>query len=232
MAMNGTVSQGAWQVKAATCELLAFSLRYPDQDMVQVLISGEWAAAVRELAEAGAWAGSGADVELDVSLDALDRLLGNSQGEGGEERVLRALRQEATRLFHGVPEPPVSPFEGVWRAREEGVEPLLFVNPHSMEVERFAKQCGVTRPQGVNEPLDHIVAELELLGYLASVAAGAAVPEGGVPAERMPGGGAAEAYGRFVDEHVNQWVPRFADQLEAQAGHPFYQVVARMLRAL
>ena len=60
----------------------------------------------------------------------------------------------------------------MWRAKAEGVQPLLFVNPHSMAVERFCKACGLGRPEGTNEPLDAVWTELELLeAYLALRAA-------------------------------------------------------------
>ncbi|MEI3231974.1 MAG: molecular chaperone TorD family protein [Gordonibacter pamelaeae] len=62
----------------------------------------------------------------------------------------------------GAPEPAVSPYEGVWRAADDGVQALLFVNPHSMEVERFMRACGLGRPEGTNEPLDHVATECEL----------------------------------------------------------------------
>ena len=71
----------------------------------------------------------------------------------------------------GAPEAACSPYEGVWRAKAEGVQPLLFVNPHSMAVERFCKACGLGRPEGTNEPLDAVWTELELLEYLALRAA-------------------------------------------------------------
>ncbi len=71
-----------------------------------------------------------------------------------------------------------SPYEGVWRAADDGVQALLFVNPHSMEVERFMRSCGLGRPEGTNEPLDHVATECELLEHLALRAAGAEPPEG------------------------------------------------------
>lgn len=46
------------------------------------------------------------------------------------------------------PEPACSPYEGVWAAESDGVQPLLFVNPCSMEVERFMRSCGLGRPRG------------------------------------------------------------------------------------
>ena len=47
-----TIDVDTWQARATMCELLAFSLRYPDQETVEALASGEWVDAARELAGA------------------------------------------------------------------------------------------------------------------------------------------------------------------------------------
>ena len=139
------------EARAAAWELAAFSFRYPTEELAEAVTSGEWIDAAREVAE------------------ALGLELPESFGAGDAESVqdMKALRVEATRLFVGSPQPAVSPYEGVWRAQEEGVQALLFVNPHSMAVERFMKSCGLARPEGTNEPLDHIATECELLEHLA-----------------------------------------------------------------
>lgn len=230
-----------WSLKASACELLAFSLRYPTADVAGALASGEWTAAAQEIA-----------ATLDVALpaDFAAELAGGvaasdgdapvCAGEGSAEAqedaqvdaLLPALRADATRLFVGWPEPVVSPFEGVWRAADDGVDPLLFVNPHSMEVERFCHACGLGRPQGTNEPLDFAPTELELLQYLASLVAGLVEPAEGAPAAAdLPGGSAAAAYEQFMTEHVSTWLPHFAEKLCEQARHPFYRAVGQLLRA-
>ncbi len=99
-----------------------------------------------------------------------------------------------------------------------------------MEVERFCKSCGLSRPQGTNEPLDHVATECELLEHLAfSVASGAEVTD---DAWELPGGSAVAAYGQFVDEHAGVWFKEFADSLATTAEHPFYRAVAMYLAAI
>ena len=154
-----------WGVRAAAWELAAFSFRYPGAELEGAVASGEWAAAAREIAGA-------------LGLALPEGLGEGLSGRSGPGDVLHALRPEATRLFVGAPEPAVSPYEGVWRAADDGVQALLFVNPHSMEVERFMRSCGLGRPEGTNEPLDHVATECELLEHLALRAAGAEPPEG------------------------------------------------------
>ncbi len=210
--MNGS------EALAAAWELAAFSFRYPTDELAEAVASGEWADAAREVAEA-------LGIELPESF-----------GANGAEDVqdLKALRVEATRLFIGSPQPLVSPYEGVRRAQEEGVQALLFVNPHSMAVERFMKSCGLTRPEGTNEPLDHLATECELLEHLALRSLGVAVDdESPLPADAdLPGGSPQAAYEAFLAEHVRVWAPGFAAAVAAETRLPFYRDAAELLKAL
>ena len=228
-----TVTADTWQARAALCELLALSFRYPDDVLVGALASGEWGEAAGEIADA-----------LDLTWPA-DAAPGAAEAVASDDpdELKHALRADATRLFVGAPEPLGSPYEGVWRAADDGVQALLFVNPHSMDVERFCRACGLGRPEGTNEPLDHIATELELLEYLALRAAvDAAGPvadedaDEGEPGEvvasaDLPGGSPAAAYDQFLEEHVRTWAPRFADKAAEEARLPFYPQAASLLKA-
>lgn len=206
-----------WQARASLCELLALSFRYPDTVLAGAVASGEWLAAAAEIC---------ATLGL-AEPDAAS--LAPYEGEG-PDKVLHRLRVEATHLFVGAPEPACSPFEGVWRAADDGVQALLFVNPHSMDVERFCKSCGLGRPEGTNEPIDHVATECELLQYLASLAAGIAEPVGKVALDEFPGGSAAAAFEQFVKEHLSSWVPKFADAVIAESREPFYKATVLLLK--
>lgn len=199
------MNEQTWHVRATTWELLALSFRYPDETLADAITSGEWSEAAAEL-----------------QMSQRDRVDVSSVD-------LHALRAEATRLFVGAPEPACSPYEGVWRAKAEGVQPLLFVNPHSMAVERFMKSCGLGRPEGTNEPLDHVATECELLEYLALRAAGFPAPEGAPAEEDLPGGSSEAAYETFLADHARTWMPQFADALASETRLPFYREAARML---
>ena len=208
-----------WQARAAAWELAALSFRYPGAELTGAVASGEWAAAAREIAGA-------------LGL-ALPEGLGEGRpGRSGPGDVLHALRPEATRLFVGAPDPACSPYEGVWRAADDGVRALLFVNPHSMGVERFMRSCGLGRPEGTNEPLDHVSTECELLEHLALRAAGAEPPEGAPADADLPGGSPEAAYGAVLEEHARAWMPRFADAVAAESRVPFYRDAAAFLGAL
>ncbi len=247
-----TVSADMWQARAAMCELLALSFRYPeDKVLAEAIASGEWGEAADEIAAALglAWSSAAAPgaAEAAALADPAD--------------IQKELRPEATRLFVGAPQAACSPYEGVWRATAEGVQPLLFVNPHSMAVERFCKACGLGRPEGTNEPLDAVWTELELLEYLAlRAAADAAEAEGiagdaaavedvvededaleefedaGEPGEvvasaDLPGGSPEAAWDEFVAEHARQWMPQFAAAVQEESRVPFYATAANLLGA-
>lgn len=247
-----TVSADLWQARAAMCELLALSFRYPeDKVLAEAIASGEWGEAADEIAGALGidWTAAAAPgaAEAAALLDPDD--------------IQKELRPEATRLFVGAPEAACSPYEGVWRAKAEGVQPLLFVNPHSMAVERFCKACGLGRPEGTNEPLDAVWTELELLEYLAlRAAADAAEAEGiagdaaavedvvededtleefedpGEPGDvvastDLPGGSPEAAWDEFVAEHARQWMPQFAAAVQEESCVPFYATAASLLAA-
>ena len=200
-----------WAARATAWELAALSFRYPGPELEGAVASGEWAEAAREIAGA----------------------LGLALPEGfGAGASAEGLRPEATRLFVGAPEPAVSPYEGVWRAADDGVQALLFVNPHSMEVERFMRACGLGRPEGTNEPLDHVATECELMEHLALRAAGAEPPEGAPAGADLPGGSPEAAYGAFLEEHARAWMPRFAEAVAAESRIPFYCDAAAFLGAL
>ena len=211
------IDEQAWAVRASACELLALSLRYPDEELVGAVASGEWAQAAREI-----WGALG--IELPENWAA-----GLDEPNACD---IHDMRVEATRLFVGVPTPECSPHEGFWRAQDEGVQPLMFVNPHTMAVERFCRACGLGQPEGTNEPLDHIATELELLQYLAAVEAGLIEPLAEGPSlDALPGGGAAAAYDEFMCDHLLTFAPRFAERLARDARTGFYRAVGQLLGA-
>lgn len=231
------VDNEMWQIRATAWELAAFSFRYPTRELAEAVASGEWLAAACEIAEA---LGLALPEGFGESVPSVESPL----ADASVESFFHELRAEATRLFVGPSEPACSPYEGVWRAKAEGVKPLLFVSTHAMEVERFVKSCGFTRPEGTNDPFDHVATECELLEALALRAAQACdgEPEGadgdgteaGEPenAEQSLRRNAAEAYGEFVEQHLKTWVADFCTACEAETRQPFYRAAAAYLRAL
>jgi len=202
-----------WVDKAMLFELLQMALGYPERAAAEALASGEYAEA---LAEAVVACGMGEELAGAVKADLAAYAGRDAEG------LWHELRVEYTRMFVGTPEMLVAPFAGIWYAQEVGVDPLLFVNKESMAVERTMKACGLVRPEGTNEPLDHIATECEFLNYLclarAGAVEGAAVPEG--------------AYEDFYGERFAWWKDRFATAVLAEAHGGLLLAGARVLAAL
>lgn len=216
---NMEVTENTWLHKATLYELLALGLRLPTKELAEVLSNGEFADALQELAELN---------ELTFEDEAaLYESLAAYQDKDADA-LFHELRIEYTHLFVGAPEPAVSPYAGVWWAREVGVEPLLFVNKESMAVERFMRSCGVGQPEGTNEPLDHIASELEFLQYLCMLRAGAALPEELPEDFALP----EQAYEEFFEKHLANWIKKLAAAIAEKARMPFYRVMGYALNSL
>ena len=213
--MTKTPDESAhWQARAAAWELLALSLRYPDTVLTQAWASGEWAAAARELAST-------------LGLTLPEDFGKETAGESNLPEVLHGLRVEHTRLFVGAPDALISPYEGDWRASDDGVAALSFVNPHTRAVLRFMRACGLTTAGAANEPADSASNECELLQYLCALAA-----QQDTVAASFPTGSAAGAYAQFIEEHAAVWLPRFAAKTQREARHPLFGATAALMQAM
>jgi TorA maturation chaperone TorD len=205
-----------WLNKAALYEILALAFLLTQRELAEALASGGYAEALGEIATANG-------LNVAATTQAFEELVSYQDHDADE--LFHKLRCEHTYLYVGAPEPAVSPYAGVWFAKEQGVEPLLFVNKESMAVERFYRACGVGQPEGTNEPLDHIGSELEFLQYLSLLRAEAAIPPEGVIVPK-------DAYEDFYREHFIGFAHKLAAATMASSRIPFYRAVARVLAAL
>lgn len=204
-----------WIAKAELFELLSMALRFTDWELTEVLVTGEYADALAE-------ACGGVGLLNDVTSEAIEQLAAY-KGRNNEE-VFRDIRCEYTRLFVGVDGPVVSPYAGVHYAEGIGVTPALFVNREAMAVERLARDCGLARPEGTNEPLDHIATELEFLEYLCLDRAGVVNSEGGV----VP----ADAYENFYEERFAPYARHIAGLVTESTGEPLFLAASAIIAAL
>lgn len=214
--LNNTANT-AWQMRATACELLSLAFSYPDERLAEAVAAGEFAEAAQEV-----FGSLGASVEP-ATIDGL-------RMQGDARHVLHELRREHTRMFIGVPDAVCDPYESVWDAKARGIKPLLFVSSKSLEVERFFKSCGLGRPEGTNEPLDHVATELEALEYLASIEAGFDVVQSDMAPADLPCGSAAAAYEEFFMAHVSAWSIDFANAAIEYSDLAFYGSAAELLR--
>lgn len=223
--MTTNISSETLQALPTAWELAAISFAYPTNDLARALLDGQWGEAAAEIAG-----------QLGLNLpDDFGSFEDDASDKYATADDLRhALSVEATKLFIGTVNPEVTPYEGIWYANEKDIQALLYVNPKAMAVERFTKACGLTRPEGTNEPLDHVATECELMEYLALRAF---VPEtlGDqelIAEDQLPGGSAHAAYQEFFAEHIASWVPAFCEAVKAKTRIPFYHDAAEYLAAL
>ncbi len=98
-------------------------------------------------------------------------------------------------------------------------EPRL-MGPTSHYAARAYAEAGLAPGQKLKDMPDHVTHELEFMYFLAFSEATTGDP---VWAERQT---------RFWHEHLGRWLPRFAEELENAAVHPFYQTLAVALSAV
>ena len=204
-----------WADRAAICELLALSFAQPTSVLGQAVSSGEWLAAVEDACQLlGAPLPEGPAIEMP-----------------GAETARHALNVEWSRLFIGTPDIMVYAYEGPFLARQRGEKALMFVSKEARGMDGLVRQVGLGRPDGTNEPLDFVAAELELMEYLAGVEAGVIAPAEGVDPATFPGGSAGAAYDGFLEHHARIWMPAFAQEVAGKTRLPFFQAAAHLLQA-
>ena len=201
-----------YRTYAALFELLSLGFKCPEKELADALAHGDYEETCRDLL---------------LALGVVDSYDGAfcenrnwAEGRSSEE-VLHGLRVEYTHLFTGLPDPVASPYAGVWWAHRQGVEPLLFVNERSMGVERFMRSCGIGRPEGKNEPLDHIATMLEFMQYISLVNSGD-VPSCDVVIDE-------ETLNWFVEAYLSDWLLAFCNAVKKGSRLPFYVIQATML---
>jgi putative dimethyl sulfoxide reductase chaperone len=117
----------------------------------------------------------------------------------------------------GAPEPPYPPYEGVYR---KGERTALMV-----EISEFYKHFGLQMnpEEGKRELPDHLCSELEFLHFLT-------FKEGQAASEDAPQlmKGYLLAQRDFLQRHMLEWVPGFADKLQDAQTVALYKELARI----
>ena len=214
-----------FQILSTAWELASFSLRYPTRETLDAVMSRQWEDTI---------------VEISVTLSELSASKVKTPSyeklclTDSPDAIFLMLRTEATRLFLGAPVPIISPYEGIWSAIDNNVQPLLIVNSSSLEVSKFMNACGISKPDSRSEPVDHIAIECEFLEYLCLRTANIniALETPLVPNEKLPGGSSQAAYHMFLNEHFLTWAERFAEKLESETTHGYYKNLSKYLNLL
>jgi TorA maturation chaperone TorD len=129
------------------------------------------------------------------------------------------LTAEYHRLFVGPGALPAPPYESVYR------EGWRVMGETTLDVRRRYEEAGYVFTPSVNEPPDHLAAELAFMALLAEEEAEAWEAEDASAAlswlERERG---------FLDDHLSRWLPAFCDRLLTSTDAPFYRGLAGALR--
>lgn len=127
------------------------------------------------------------------------------------EKEMQDLLWDFTRLFIGPYRLPCPPWESVYASEKR----LLLQEP-SDAVRAIYERLGVEVGTPSILP-DHIGAELNFMGILL--------------ARVEAGSGEEDTYRQlskdFLQEHLKNWTPRFASDMEKAAGTSFYKALAR-----
>ena len=199
--------------------LVAFLMQMPTAESVARLQEASPADDLRAIA--GELGAEGSRVEaLCARLDALHAQL------AADENALHGVRVEHTRVFTQPHRPVVWPYEGVFMDDErvlagmESTEARVFINPAAGDAERTYRAAGF-KVEGVREPADYIVTELEFLAKL-HVQAAKAMLEG----DAEMAAGMEEKLADFKARHANVWIPRFFMRVGEKCNHEFYLTAA------
>lgn len=184
---------------------LSLCFDYPSDSLV-----GEASSIASSLS---ALAGMGLAEELAEGVDLLiDALAGLADVDGAR---LLELQVEYSRLFVGPYKPKVYACESVFTNRNIRAETF------SQELAHAYRKEGLKLSADFKDLPDHISPELEFMSHLCGREAEAGAVAGfDYQLEQRS----------FMGEHLANWVPAFAEEVERAASVDFYKALARVMR--
>lgn len=130
------------------------------------------------------------------------------------------LALEHTRLFIGPYRLPAPPYESVYRTDDR-----LVMQQPTIEVRKAYLKAGLEVKGIYTSPDDHISAELEFMEYLCDKTASSLKTQDAHEAMKH-----IELQRKFLEEHLNKWVPAFSDDIIKNTKQDFYRGAALLLR--
>lgn len=130
------------------------------------------------------------------------------------------LALEHTRLFIGPYRLPAPPYESVYRTDER-----LVMQQPTIEVRKAYRNAGLEIRGIHTNPDDNISAELEFMEYLCDKTASSLKSKDTQEAMKY-----IELQRKFLEEHLNKWVPAFSEDIIKNTKEDFYRGAALLLR--
>lgn len=137
----------------------------------------------------------------------------------GENDGVERLRGEFTKLFEGPGKLPAPPWESVYRSEGE----LLF-QESTLAVRQAYREAGFKAAAYPREADDQVATELSFMAALIDEATTAFDADDSPRAHAF-----LTAQKKFLAQHLNEWLPAFAERLNTQAPEgtsPFYPLAA------
>ncbi len=160
-------------------------------------------------------------------LNGVGESAGNQDIARGQELLRKGadcepekLGLEHTRLFIGPYRLPAPPYESVYRTDER-----LVMQQPTIEVRKAYRNAGLEIKGIHTNPDDNISAELEFMEYLCDKTASSLKNQDTHEAMKH-----TELQQKFLEEHLNKWIPAFADDIIKNTEQDFYRGAALLLR--
>lgn len=200
--------------RSSLYKLFSLGFRYPNPEVFGVMQSGEYMAEVWDTIESLPHLADLLNGQADISKKIKDSLT---------DMTFADFEAEFVHTFEvGAPEAPCQPYEGCHRAGSPRTATLL-------NVSEFYRNFGLNMSQeeGKRELPDHLVAELEFLHFLSFKEAGAANT-----GEQELLKGYILAQQEFLQRHLNQWIPQFAEKAQNASNCALFAELATLLAQL
>lgn len=201
------------QSKAALFNLLALAFNYPDQLLVEKLVSGEFTAALDEalgiLGPRTAWTDRIAALEKKYT----------ASGRNAADLLLE-MEKDYTRMFFSSKPRLVYLFESVYK---EG----KLLQESTFEIARLYYEAGLNLVDDFKLPPDHIAVEFEFMAYLYFNEIEALKTK-----NRENEALAQKLQREVLEKHLTDFGRTFADKVVAHAGTDFYKTMAAIAASI
>jgi len=142
--------------------------------------------------------------------------------DGISEDDLKDVKVDYTRLFTGMRNLPVVPWESVYFSEER-----MVFQESTLNVRSWYRRYGLESVDLYKEPDDHIGLEISFVGHLAGLALSALKQGNADEFERILNG-----QRDFLSQHLILWGPLWCSQMGKYAQTPFYRGIAYLTRGM